>query len=84
MTTCEIDNAETRVAEEDAVGGVRARLVGSAMRESAEGIVQPGRFRRRRTTRRDLQILLATVRTVVLQQPVAVNRTTGELTLRRR
>jgi lipopolysaccharide/colanic/teichoic acid biosynthesis glycosyltransferase len=38
----------------------------------------------RRSTRRDLQILLATFRTVVLLQPVAVNRATGELTLRRR
>jgi lipopolysaccharide/colanic/teichoic acid biosynthesis glycosyltransferase len=36
------------------------------------------------TTRRDLQILIATFRTLVLHQPVAVNRTTGALTLRRR
>jgi lipopolysaccharide/colanic/teichoic acid biosynthesis glycosyltransferase len=38
----------------------------------------------RRSTRRDLQILIATFRTLVLHQPVAVNRKTGELTLRRR
>jgi lipopolysaccharide/colanic/teichoic acid biosynthesis glycosyltransferase len=37
-----------------------------------------------RSTRRDLRILTATFRTVVLQQPVAVNRKSGELTLRRR
>ena len=41
-------------------------------------------YARRRSTRRDLQILLATFRTLVQQQPVAVNRKTGELTLRRR
>jgi lipopolysaccharide/colanic/teichoic acid biosynthesis glycosyltransferase len=35
-------------------------------------------------TSRDLQILVATFRTLVLRQPVAVNRKTGELTLRRR
>jgi lipopolysaccharide/colanic/teichoic acid biosynthesis glycosyltransferase len=38
----------------------------------------------RLSTRRDLQILLATFRTLVLHQPVAVNRMTGALTLRRR
>ena len=37
-----------------------------------------------RSIRRDLQILVATFRTVILQEPVAVNRRTGELTLRRR
>jgi lipopolysaccharide/colanic/teichoic acid biosynthesis glycosyltransferase len=36
----------------------------------------------RRSTRSDLQILAATCRTVFLHQPVAVNRKTGELTLR--
>jgi lipopolysaccharide/colanic/teichoic acid biosynthesis glycosyltransferase len=36
----------------------------------------------RRSTRRDLQILAATFRTLVLHQPVAVNRSTGALTLR--
>jgi lipopolysaccharide/colanic/teichoic acid biosynthesis glycosyltransferase len=36
----------------------------------------------RRSTRRDLQILVATCRTVFLHQPIAVNRKTGELTLR--
>jgi lipopolysaccharide/colanic/teichoic acid biosynthesis glycosyltransferase len=38
----------------------------------------------RRSTYRDLQILAATFRTVFLHQPVAVNRKTGELTLRLR
>jgi lipopolysaccharide/colanic/teichoic acid biosynthesis glycosyltransferase len=36
------------------------------------------------STRRDLRILAATVVTLVLRQPVAVNRATGRLTLRRR
>ena len=35
-------------------------------------------------TRRDLKILIATIATLVLRQPVAVNRTTGALSLRRR
>ena len=35
-------------------------------------------------TRRDLRILIATVRTLFFKQPVAVNRATGELTPRRR
>jgi lipopolysaccharide/colanic/teichoic acid biosynthesis glycosyltransferase len=35
-------------------------------------------------TRRDLRILGATIVTVVLRQPVAVDRATGRLTLRRR
>ena len=35
-------------------------------------------------TRRDLKIVIATIATVVLRQPVAVNRTSGALTLRRR
>jgi lipopolysaccharide/colanic/teichoic acid biosynthesis glycosyltransferase len=38
----------------------------------------------RLSTRRDLRILGATVVTLVLHQPVAVNRATGRLTLRRR
>ncbi|MDP9293370.1 MAG: sugar transferase [Actinomycetota bacterium] len=38
----------------------------------------------RSSTRRDLQILGATVVTLVFRQPVAVHRTTGALTLRRR
>ena len=41
-------------------------------------------YARRLSTRRDLQILVATFRTLVLRQPVAVNRATGALTLRRR
>jgi lipopolysaccharide/colanic/teichoic acid biosynthesis glycosyltransferase len=36
------------------------------------------------STRRDLRILIATVRTLFFRQPVAVNRATGELTRRRR
>jgi lipopolysaccharide/colanic/teichoic acid biosynthesis glycosyltransferase len=36
------------------------------------------------STRRDLRILGATIVTVVLRKPVAVNRATGRLTLRRR
>jgi lipopolysaccharide/colanic/teichoic acid biosynthesis glycosyltransferase len=36
------------------------------------------------STRRDLRILIATVRTLFFKQPVAVNRATGELTRRRR
>jgi lipopolysaccharide/colanic/teichoic acid biosynthesis glycosyltransferase len=35
-------------------------------------------------TRRDLRILIATLRTLFFKQPVAVNRATGELTRRRR
>ena len=35
-------------------------------------------------TRRDLKILIATIATLVLGQPVAVDRTTGALSLRRR
>jgi lipopolysaccharide/colanic/teichoic acid biosynthesis glycosyltransferase len=35
-------------------------------------------------TRRDLRILIATLRTLFFRQPVAVNRATGELTRRRR
>ena len=35
-------------------------------------------------TRRDFKILIATIATLVLRQPVAVNRTTGALSLRRR
>jgi lipopolysaccharide/colanic/teichoic acid biosynthesis glycosyltransferase len=35
-------------------------------------------------TRRDLMILVATIATVVLRQPVAVDRTSGRLTVRRR
>ena len=35
-------------------------------------------------TRRDFKILIATIATLVLRQPVAVNRTTGALTVRRR
>jgi lipopolysaccharide/colanic/teichoic acid biosynthesis glycosyltransferase len=38
----------------------------------------------RLSTRRDLWILIATFTTLVLRQPVAVDRTTGTLTLRRR
>jgi len=38
----------------------------------------------RLSTRRDLWILIATFTTLVLRQPVAVDRTTGALTLRRR
>jgi lipopolysaccharide/colanic/teichoic acid biosynthesis glycosyltransferase len=36
------------------------------------------------STRRDLRILIATLRTLFFRQPVAVNRATGELTRRRR
>jgi NDP-mannose synthase len=36
------------------------------------------------STRRDLKILTATIATLVLRQPVAVDRTTGALSLRRR
>jgi lipopolysaccharide/colanic/teichoic acid biosynthesis glycosyltransferase len=36
------------------------------------------------STRRDVQILAATIATLILRQPVAVDRTTGRLTLRRR
>ncbi len=35
-------------------------------------------------TRRDFKILIATIATLILRQPVAVNRTTGALSLRRR
>jgi len=35
-------------------------------------------------TRRDVKILIATIATLVLRQPVAVDRTTGALSLRRR
>jgi NDP-mannose synthase len=35
-------------------------------------------------TRRDFKVLIATIATLVLRQPVAVNRTTGALSLRRR
>ena len=38
----------------------------------------------RLSTRRDLRILIATFATVVVGHPVAVNRTTGALTRRRR
>jgi lipopolysaccharide/colanic/teichoic acid biosynthesis glycosyltransferase len=41
-------------------------------------------YAERLSTRRDLRILAATFRTVVLGQPVAVNRTTGALTPRDR
>ena len=42
------------------------------------------RYASRLSTRRDLRILIATFTTLVLKQPVAVNRETGALTLRRR
>ena len=35
-------------------------------------------------TRRDLKIMIATIATLLLRQPVAVNRKTGALSLRRR
>jgi lipopolysaccharide/colanic/teichoic acid biosynthesis glycosyltransferase len=41
-------------------------------------------YAERLSTRRDLQILVATFRTLVLGRPVAVNRTTGALTTRDR
>ena len=41
-------------------------------------------YARRPSVRRDLEILLATLVTLGLRLPIAVNRATGALTLRRR